>query len=259
MLYDRISQEHQRLCQQISSLQAELANYPAGQLICCHQGTRCKWYHSDGHSRTYIPKKQRSYAEQLAAKKYLESLLKDLNEEKEALQSYLKKHPNTHSHAAKLLNEIPAYSELLSPYFKTDKENLLEWQNSPYEKKPNHPENLIHKASNRSFVRSKSEAMIDMVLYSHRIPFRYECALYLGNHPIFPDFTIRHPKTGETFYWEHFGMMDDALYAQNTASKLQLYISHGIVPSIHLITTYETKDHPLSIEIIQKTVEHYFL
>ena len=97
MFYNRISQEHQRLCQQISSLQAELANYPAGQLICCHQGTRCKWYHSDGHSRTYIPKKQRSYAEQLAAKKYLESLLKDLTEEKEALQSYLKKHPNTHS------------------------------------------------------------------------------------------------------------------------------------------------------------------
>ena len=146
MLYNRISQEHQRICQQISSLQAELANYPAGQLICCHQGTR-----------------------------------------------------------------------------------------------------------------SKSEAMIDMILYSHRIPFRYECALYLGNHPIFPDFTIRHPQTGETFYWEHFGMMDDALYAQNTASKLQLYISHGIIPSIHLITTYETKDHPLSIEVIQKTVEHYFL
>ena len=93
MLYDRISQEHQRICQQISSLQAELANYPAGQ--CCHQGTRCKWYHSDGHSRTYIPKKQRSYAEQLAAKKYLESLLQDLTEEKEALHSYLKKHSNT--------------------------------------------------------------------------------------------------------------------------------------------------------------------
>ena len=259
MLYNRIFQEYQRLCQQITSLQAKLATYPAGQLVCCHHGTRCKWYHSDGHSRTYIPKEQRSYAEQLASKKYLECLLKDLTSEKEALQSYLKKHPDTQSRADRLLTEIPAYTELLSPYFKSNEQTLLEWQNSSYEKNPNHPEHLIHKASNRSLVRSKSEAMIDVELYSHRIPFRYECALHLGHQTFYPDFTIRHPQTGETFYWEHFGMMDDPLYAQNTVSKLQLYISHGIIPSIHLITTYETKDYPLSIEAIQKTVEHYFL
>ena len=153
----------------------------------------------------------------------------------------------------------PEFQILLAPYFTPFAQELTDWMNSSYDSNPQHTEHLIHRSTSGNLVRSKSEAMIDMVLYSHRIPFRYECALYLGNHPIFPDFTIRHPQTGETFYWEHFGMMDDALYAQNTASKLQLYISHGIIPSIHLITTYETKDHPLSIEVIQNTVEHYFL
>jgi len=259
MLYERISQEHQRLQQKINSLQEELQNYPAGHLVCCHQGTRCKWYHSDGHTRTYIPKTNRSHAEQLAVKKYLECLLKDLSSEYDALRSYLKKQQSAPSQSDKLLNEIPAYSELLSPYFKPISQDLQEWQDAPYEKNPNHPEHLIHKASGRRMVRSKSEAMIDMILYSHRIPFRYECALYLDGHPLYPDFTIRHPHTGKIYYWEHFGLMDDPFYAKSAASKLQLYISHEIIPSIQLITTYETKEHPLSIEVIQKTVEHYFL
>jgi hypothetical protein len=73
--------------------------------------------------------------------------------------------------------------------------------------------------------------MIDMVLYVHKIPFRYECALSLGEATLFPDFTIRHPKTGEVFYWEHFGLIDNSEYAKNTYAKLQLYTNYGIIPS----------------------------
>ena len=75
----------------------------------------------------------------------------------------------------------------------------------------------------------------------------------------YPDFTIRHPKTGEIIYWEHFGLMDDPSYYQKTFSKLQLYASYGIIPSINLITTYETQEHPLSADIVEKIVKHYFL
>ena len=54
-------------------------------------------------------------------------------------------------------------------------------------------------------------------------------------------------------------MMDHLTYAGNVASKLDIYISHKIIPSIQLITTYETKEHPLSIDVISKLIEHYFL
>ena len=108
-------------------------------------------------------------------------------------------------------------------------------------------------------VRSKSEAMIAHFLYINKIPFQYEAALSLNQLTIYPDFTIRHPFTGEMYYWEHFGLMDDLSYCQKTALKLQTYLSNGIIPSIHLITTFETSSNPLTTEIIQRTIEQYFL
>lgn len=108
-------------------------------------------------------------------------------------------------------------------------------------------------------VRSKSEVMIDMILFQNKIPFRYEAPLQLGDTTIYPDFTIRHPHTGDTYYWEHFGLMDDPSYSKNAISKLHLYVNHGIIPSLRLITTYETKESPLSIDKIEKIVKEYFV
>lgn len=98
-----------------------------------------------------------------------------------------------------------------------------------------------------------------MALFSHQIPFRYECELILGTHVLYPDFTIRHPKTGNVYYWEHFGLMDNPSYCRNVSLKLQEYSLNGIIPSIQLITTYETNKHPLNPEIIEKIINHYFL
>lgn len=123
--------EHARLEKEISTLQSKLKSFPDGKLFCVHNGNHFKWFYSDGHTKTYIPKKQREYAEQLAIKKYLMN-------------------------------------------------------------------------------------------------------------------------------WEHFGLMDDESYSQNTSSKLQLYTSCGIIPGIQLITTYETKEYPLSTEVIEKTIHYYF-
>ena len=99
--------------------------------------------------------------------------------------------------------------------------------------------------------------MIDLILSTNQIPFRYESALDLGGIVIYPDFTVRHPQTGETFYWEHFGMMDDLIYCKNTVSKLQLYMDHGILPSVQLITTYENAQNPLSTDIIQRIIDRF--
>lgn len=136
---------------------------------------------------------------------------------------------------------------------------LLEWSQSNFEQNPKYPEQLIHKTISGNMVRSKSEVLIDMMLHMNRIPFRYECALHLDNNIIYPDFTIRHPHTGNLFYWEHFGLMDDPLYCKNACSKLALYSSAGIIPSINLITTYETHDHPLTSETIERNIQNYFL
>lgn len=196
-------------------------------------------------------------AKQLARKKYLTLKLEDLENEKLALGFYLRHHAPTDKSDI-LLSEPSEYQKLLTPQFTSFSNDISHWLESPYEQNPSHPERLIYKSCSGHLLRSKSEMMMDMMLYQHQIPFRYECALTLGDVLLYPDFTIRHPQTGRYFYWEHFGLMDKPEYAAQTISKLRLYTEHGIVPGIHLITTYETQEHPLSTEMVEKIIEYYF-
>lgn len=53
--------------------------------------------------------------------------------------------------------------------------------------------------------------------------------------------------------------MDKRNYVHNAFTRLEIYTDHGIIPAINLITTYETKDHPLSMKSIEKIVGEYFL
>ena len=247
MLHERIKKEQKRIQHEITKIRSQLNKLPPDKLICSHHKGYTKWYVSDGHTKKYIPKSNRKLAEQLAIKKYLSLKLEELNQELLALDFYLRHHKSSFSNADHLLKEFYGYRELLSPFFQPKSQKLQEWMHSPYERNPKHPENLIHETMTDLKVRSKSEAMIVHFLLAHQIPFRYEASLVLGNKTFYPDFTIMHPVTEEIFYWEHFGLMDDPDYAANAFSKLNLFSSHGIIPTVNLITTYETKEHPSSI------------
>lgn len=257
-IYGKMLEESKRLDKELVLLEEELRKYPEEKLICARDKNRYQWYRSDGHQKKYIPKKERGLAETLAVKKYLMCKKEDLLSEKRAIEFYVRHHKEDVGKAEKLLNDIP-YQELLKPYFKNKSEELSEWMNSSYENNSKYPEQLIYKSCSGNLVRSKSEALIDMLLYTKKIPFRYENALQLGENVIYPDFTIRHPKTGEVYYWEHFGMMDNQTYAKNVFWKMQLYNLHGIVPSVRLLTTFETKEIPLNIELIEEIISFYFL
>lgn len=252
--------ERMRLNQELDLIESQLSTLPEGKLICSKASpSQYKWYLSDGHKKTYIPKKNLELAQQLAVKKYLSTRKEELMQEQCAIDFYLRHHSTQSSHAYKLLTEHPEYSKLLSPFFTPLSKELFDWSQEPYQTNSNHLEHLIYQGASNHPVRSKSEAIIDLLLHTNKIPYRYECALCLGDLVVYPDFTIRHPSTGQTYYWEHFGLMDNPNYCKNAYAKLQLYSSHGIYPSIQLITTYETKQNPLSIELVSKTIEYYFL
>ena len=242
MTYEHMLKKNKKIEQKIKQIQTKLKKLPEGQLYCSSSGKYTKWFCSNGKDQIYIPKKKRRLAEQLALKKYLTLQLKNLQHEKIAINFYLRHHDKDAEQKEVSLLNSPAYKELLSPFYQPISQELFEWTNSPYEKNDNYSESLKHKAVSGGYVRSKSEQIIDMVLYKNKIPFRYECALRFGETVFYPDFTIRHPKTGQLFYWEHFGLMDDADYSKKAYSKLQTYTSHGLIPTIQLITTYETKD-----------------
>jgi len=259
MIYESMLNRSQKLERQMKEIQMKLEDFPEGKLICAANGKGYKWYRNTEGKTVYLPKKEKALARQLAQKKYLTFLLRNMVQEKKAIDSYLARSDKDAFQKEQSFITSPKYKELLDQMFTPLSEELHDWATQPYEICEKYPERLIHKAYSGGLVRSKSEALIDMFLFKNRIPFRYECSLQLGDTFLFPDFTIRHPKTGEFYYWEHFGLMDNDGYSRNVCSKLQLYISNGIIPSIQLITTYETKDSPLNPELIEKIVEYYFL
>ena len=248
--------ERQRLEKRIKLLESQIKELPEGKLICTRNKNRWKWYYSDGHNSVYLPKQEKQLAEQLAKKKYLSLLCQDMHHEKAAIDYYLRHHKT--SKAEELLINESEYQKLLSSNFQSISQEINDWTNSQYSICKKYPEKCIYKTASGKLVRSKSEVLIDMALYTNKIPFRYECELILDEITIFPDFTIMHPKTGKIYYWEHFGKMDDPKYAQNTASKLRVYIENGIIPNINLITTYETKECPLDYETVEKVITEYF-
>ena len=84
-IYEQILAEYQQIETKISAIEDKLEGLPEGKIFCTHNGKYFKWYHSVGDVRTYIPKEDRGFAEQLTFKKYLSCQLKDLKQEKKAL------------------------------------------------------------------------------------------------------------------------------------------------------------------------------
>ena len=258
MLHDRILAEKHHLDSAIAEIDSKLTSLPDGKLICALNGKHYKWYHSDGHTPVYLPKKELALACQLAQKQYLLYEKEDLEKQRKALNQYLKSYTPSSNRAEQLLYH-PEYHKLLSPYFQPLSQELSSWANESYPQNETHPKRFIHRTLSGHEVRSKSEAMIANALYNNKIPFRYECLLQLGNISLHPDFTIRHPVTGILYYWEHFGIADEYTYAQQISSKLHLYMTYNIIPTIQLITTYETKEHPLCSDTIERIIKEYFL
>lgn len=259
MLFNNAKKSVQLLEKRISTINALLRKLPEGKLYCIRDGQKIKWYHYIKKKQIYLSKKKLSLAESLAGKKYLLQLKEDLLHEKRAIEFYLRHHEEKPWKSEQLLTSESEFQKLLLPFFKPSSQEFEDWANSPYSQNQNFPKQLIYKGPNGQWMRSKSEMLIAMTLYKYQIPFRYECALQLGATTIYPDFTIRHPKTGEFYYLEHFGMIDNPTYRQNAIHKLNTYLSHEIYPTINLITTYETQTHPLDLELVESIIQLYFL
>lgn len=232
--------------------------FPKGELLCSKNDKRYKWYLKDLEGTSYLPKSKIELAEKLALKKYYMYKKQELESCLSACNIYMRKMMLKEGKAEKLF-EHPEYGRLLEKYFLPINEELRKWQTAPYEKSTKHEEDLVVKGTQGKMLRSKSEAIIDMMLYKNKIPFRYEEELLLDGISFYPDFVIRHPTTGDFYYWEHFGMMDEKDYINHAYDKLKIYCKNGIIPSINLITTYESKLHPLSAEKVELIIQEYFL
>ena len=243
---------------ELKDISADNEKAPEGELFCAKNGSNYKWYLKRECEYEYIRKSESELAQNLAVKKYNNMRQKDLAAELKACKVYIRRSEREGGNADKLL-EHDEYRKLIGTGRNSVKKELKIWRKEEYEKNNNHSDKLIVRGTQGKFLRSKSEAIIDKILYNSGIPFHYEEKLVLKNAILYPDFTIRHPRTGAFYYWEHFGMMDSQDYIGNACSKLRIYCENGIIPSVNLILTFETREHPLGTDEVEWLVRRYFM
>lgn len=257
MYYQKMKEERKRLQEAIRHCDELLQTLPEGTLYCVQDGNREKWYHKIDGKEKYIPKTNQLQAARLAYKRYLIAQKQDLKQELCAVEAFLEKYPQEYETQTLLDNH--RYQPLLQVFLSPRNEALKRWAEGPYDQNPYKPEGKIHCIHPGLSVRSKAEAMIASRLQTHRIPFRYECILYIAGRSVYPDFTIRHPKTGELYYWEHLGLLEDPAYSRRAGEKITLYANGGIYINRNLLLTDETRQNPLSVSEIDKVISDYFL
>lgn len=258
-LFEYAKAEYDKLSRQVSALERAISTAPPGSLEWSKRGDRVRYYNRIDDQKSFISQaKDYDLIEALAKKKYLQKMLTDARHEKEAIGKYLRAH-SEEDRAKALLVQKPHIAAILNPLFRPLDEKLAEWAKADYPSTAGFPENLIHPGPEGKMYRSKSESNIAYSLYRHRVPTRYEWDKNINGVTYHIDFTIRHPKTGETVYWEHCGLMDKDSYAANIGTKIKDYESVGIFPDRNLILTFESKQFPFEIGMADEIVEKWFL
>jgi len=239
------------IAREMKKCEATIRKAPPGKLEIHKNRESLRWrIVNDDRSRKNLPKKEiciaKKYAEKRIASDYLTLLKKELH----AIDYCLKHIPNN-SDYEKFNLEKSRYSQILND----QKTEQLPWHLQEYKTNHTHKENLVHTSPSGHVLRSKSECLIDMLLFYRGIPFRYESVLNLENHEIYPDFTFYNEKTDEYRYWEHFGMMDDSKYRKKAMMKIEQYIRGGFIPNENLYLTFETSKHPITATTIGKIID----
>ena len=150
--------------------------------------------------------------------------------------------------------------KLTIPLFEDDDTFVNHWLSAEYERLPFDLGTPVHITDRGERVRSKSEKILADRFYALGIPYLYEKPIRITrNKKRVPDFTMLNIRRLETFYWEHFGMMDDKDYVNANISKINEYARAGIIPGKNLIMTFETKDQVLDINTVNQLIKAYLL
>jgi len=260
--YELLLQDQERLEQEKAEREHRLAQAPPGFLTANEVEGEYRYYQTSWDSnqkkkvRKYISAENHEVALSLAQKHEDRARLRVLERDLAGIHAYRKAYERM---PVKEVRESNAMKLLLDELHGDLARELDEWMAAPYSRSQSYGGNLRHKTRKEGeYVRSKSEAMIARVLFDAGIPYRYEDALDLNGKIFHPDFTMRHPSTGEYFYWEHLGLMDEPDYVRRSLDRIRIFNLNHISPETNLILTYESQERPLDEEWVARLVQYYF-
>lgn len=216
-------------------------------------------------SQEYIRASEEKKIKVLAQKKYDKRLLDSALVEREIFQRALKGFQKPKCRTLdRVLENFP---EELKPYLSLDEcteEGIIQEWSKPIppsinENDPNYELYRSYKTMKGEIVRSKSEIIIADHLNRAGVPYHYEKILIIDNgfDELKPDFTVLNTRTMKTYYWEHFGMMDNPEYAMKAKKKIESYAADDYLLGRDLIASFETSKSPVSIWYIDLLIEQF--
>lgn len=214
---------------------------PEGKLRICDHKNRVQFYlrkNPEDINGTYIKDADKLIARKIAQKDYDKKVLYAVEKELDAIRKYLNTYPKVS--AENVYTTLhKERKKLITPVRESDEEFIQNWEAFIYPGKEFEKETTKFYTEKGEAVRSKSEVIIANLLNKEKIPYRYECPLYLkGLGKVYPDFTVLNVRLHKEFYWEHLGMMDDSIYAENALKKLSFYEKNGIFAGEKFCRTY---------------------
>ena len=194
----------------------------------------------------------------LAQKEYELKINKELYMLKRKLESFIKGyHVNDINDIYDKMSE--GRKRLVTPIIETDEMFIENWLDDDYEPMPISDEIKFY-SNNGTRVRSKSELIIVNMLEQYEVPYKYEKPITLkGVGKIRPDLHCLNVRGRKEMIWEHFGMMDNEMYANKNISKINLYQENGYITGKNMIMSFESSKNPLNSRDIKRIIEEYLL
>lgn len=243
----------------IASKKKQINQAPTGHLRLSRSNGKIQYYYvqsaSDKNGK-YLGKNELSLAREIAQSDYDKKLISKLQEELTTIENLLSqlKQPDL------IYNELhPGRQTLVTPATLSPNEYAKIWSSIEYKRKEFSSDAPILITSKGERVRSKSEVIIADTLYRLGIPYRYEFPLNLQSFNVHPDFYCLNLRTRKEFVWEHFGMLEDSEYAQNSVEKLYHYQKSGYFPGKNLIISTESRVLPLSSKQVEQIAKEYLI
>lgn len=222
---------------------------------------KCK-RENDVVNKSFIRKNDINTARMLAQKEFDKRLYADVSKRLVRIQSVLRYYKDCERHS--LYTELSAERKALIQYDYIDDEHyLLRWlaqysaQDAADSFKEKYPIETSYYTDNGEHVRSKSEKIIADKFAKEGIPYVYEPVCELNRKGVHPDFVLLNQETRQTYFYEHFGMMDKPEYAIAAVKKIAKYRELGYEYGKNLLYSFETGADGLNVNDLNRIIlEH---
>ena len=261
MTYSSYLNEITLLKDSLSLIEQTLSNSPSGTLQIRRHSGRLNLYVSAGSRKdgnfkeTYLPVSSPQVRLLLNAR-YCRELKPLLEKELKCLQQFLERYHPEEKFA--VIDRYPSeLMPLISPVLPGSSLASERWAEESFVSNDfPFAEDAVYITSLGERVRSKAECIIADILAALGIAYRYECEYTFEGKRYFPDFTIRHPKTGELYYLEYFGMMGSEEYSIKALRKIAAY--QQTPDAERFIFIFESEAAPMNTQAIRNLFKQYF-